>query len=576
MAYDGGVLRLNLQAAVCAAVVLFAHLPHASAGADITRYRPPMTTDGLLSTDTSETLHPWQLSGAAYLTYTSNPLVWRYADDTYEPVIDQQLTLDLVAAIGVMSGVDVALALPIVFMQSGPNNADLGGLELAGAGFGDLRLTPRINILRERSWGFGLAILPELSFPTGTSDRLMGDPSVAFRPRAVATLPIHKIFPARFMASIGFNIRRNDIVGDQDEVGDELELQDEWLYQIGGEVDFEPFGVPVVGLLDFVGASTLTAPFADNGLSSLEVIVGARTRALSDYVFTVGVGGGLTRAVGTSAYRFIFGVAWAPLPPDSDNDGIPDVADDCPFEPEDYDQYDDTDGCPDLDNDGDGILDTKDACPTEPEDKNQIDDDDGCPDAGAHDQDGDGVLDIDDDCPSESEDLDYFDDQDGCPDSDHDFDGVPNEKDDCPDEKETINGIDDDDGCVDEGEGVTEYVEDSRIEIKETILFESGKSTIKQKSNQVLDQVALQILAHPEVKLIRVEGHTDSLGNDEDNLYLSQDRADSVRRYLIGKGVPKGKVQAVGFGETKPIDTNATPAGRTKNRRVEFVIAQPR
>jgi outer membrane protein OmpA-like peptidoglycan-associated protein len=543
-----------------------------TAGSDINRFRPPMTLDGTLGLDTSEGLFPWQLSFAGYFTYTDRPLVWRYSDGTYEPIIGQQLTLDLVAAAGAGRRVDVAVALPIILMQKGPNQATFDGLPLAGAGVGDLRVVPRLTLLRERGHGVGLAFLPELTFPTGNAGRFQGDPRVSFRPRAVGTLPLHRFFPARIMAMLGYNWRRNETVGDEPTLGDELVIGDEWLYGLGLQVDFERYGVPVIGVAELCGMTGATSPFSANGLSAAEVLVGARTRLFADWVATVGVGGGISRGLGASAWRLILGAAWAPLPPDRDGDGIPDAVDACQEQPEDYDQFEDEDGCPETDNDGDGIADEHDRCPTIPEDRNGVEDGDGCPDTGPRDQDGDGIPDDDDRCPTDPEDIDEFEDFDGCPDSDHDHDGVPNNLDQCPEEREVINGVDDGDGCPDEGEGVTEYVADERIEIKETILFESGKATIKEQSTRVLDQVALQILAHPEIGKIRIEGHTDSLGNDEDNLYLSQDRADAVRRYLVNKGVSKTKLEAEGFGETMPIDTNDTAAGRSRNRRVEFVI----
>ncbi len=544
----------------------------APAGADISRFRPGMSVDGLLNLDASEGLFAGQVAAAVLFSYANRPLVWRYPDDTYEPIIGQQLTVDLIGTVGLGRLIDVAVALPVTLVQKGPSGAALGELSLAGAGVGDLRVVPRIALVRERSYGVGLAVIPELTFPTGVADRLLGDPRVAFRPRVVGTLPLHRLFPLRLFGTLGYNWRRNQLVGDEVELGDALDLADEWLYGLGAQVDFTRFGVPVVAMTEIAGATGATSPFAGDGRSAAEVLVGARTRLLEDWVITAGVAGGISRGIGAAAYRFIVGLAWAPLPPDRDGDGIPDQVDLCPDQPEDYDRFQDVDGCPDADNDNDGVPDEQDQCPEAVEDHNGIADDDGCPDAGFDDQDKDGISDADDDCPAEPEDRDGFEDFDGCPDDDHDHDGVPNHRDQCPDDKETINGFEDDDGCPDEGEGVTEYVADVRIEIRETILFESGKSTIMLQSKRVLDQVALQILAHPEIKLIRIEGHTDSLGNDEDNFYLSQDRADAVRRYLVEQGVAKERLQAVGFGETMPIDTNDTNAGRMRNRRVEFVI----
>src|SRR5450432_3372842 len=99
--------------------------------------------------------------------------------------------------------------------------------------------------------------------------------------------------------------------------------------------------------------------------------------------------------------------------PDRDGDGIVDDLDKCPDDPEDFDGFQDEDGCPDPDNDGDGILDVDDLCPNDPEDKDGFEDADGCPDP---DNDKDRILDKDDKCPNEPETYNGFQDEDGCPD----------------------------------------------------------------------------------------------------------------------------------------------------------------
>ncbi|MBU8870799.1 MAG: thrombospondin type 3 repeat-containing protein [Gemmatimonadales bacterium] len=135
--------------------------------------------------------------------------------------------------------------------------------------------------------------------------------------------------------------------------------------------------------------------------------------------------------------------------PDNDGDGVPDERDLAPNIPEDLDGFMDEDGIPDRDNDGDGILDAVDLCPDEPEDFDGHRDDDGCPD-DFEDRDGDGIEDNKDACPDIAEDPDGFEDEDGCPESDNDLDGIPDEEDECPDEAENYNGVDDLDGCPEE------------------------------------------------------------------------------------------------------------------------------
>jgi len=249
---------------------------------------------------------------------------------------------------------------------------------------------------------------------------------------------------------------------------------------------------------------------------------------------------------------------------DSDGDGILDDVDECPKEPEDKDGFKDKDGCPDPDNDADGVLDGDDACPIVAEDIDNFEDKDGCPE---DDNDQDGLADAIDQCPNEAEDKDGFEDDDGCPDKDNDGDKVvdyPTANDKCPNEfAETP------DGCPQKYTLVV--VTKDKIEIKQTIYFAYRKADIKPVSFPLLDQVAQALQDNPNIK-VRIEGHTDSKGPDAFNLKLSQKRAESVRAYLIKKGVAADRMEPKGFGETVPIADNRTQEGRDQNRRVEFVI----
>ena len=110
--------------------------------------------------------------------------------------------------------------------------------------------------------------------------------------------------------------------------------------------------------------------------------------------------------------------------------------------------------------------------------------------------------------------------------------------------------------------------------IKEKIFFDFGKATIQQRSYSLLDEIASVIEAHPELKVIRVEGHTDNVGSDVANLKLSQARAESVKKALMQRGIAANRLDAAGFGEMRPISTNETEDGRAMNRRVEFIIVE--
>ena len=223
--------------------------------------------------------------------------------------------------------------------------------------------------------------------------------------------------------------------------------------------------------------------------------------------------------------------------------------------------------CRPKDRDGDGVFDHIDKCPDEPEDLDGHLDQDGCPDL---DRDRDGIEDAKDLCPDEPEDIDEFKDTDGCPDLDNDRDGIPDVDDKCPDEPETVNAYLDDDGCPDDGPSNVEVTKD-QIVIKEKILFDTGKATIKPVSHGILNAVVQVLTDYPNIK-VRVEGHTDSVGSAAANKKLSDKRAASVRTYLVGKGVAQGRLTSTGKGEDSPIDTNRTATGRSNNRRVEFHI----
>ena len=218
------------------------------------------------------------------------------------------------------------------------------------------------------------------------------------------------------------------------------------------------------------------------------------------------------------------------------------------------------------------MLDVSDRGPAEAETVNGFDDDDGCPDeAPIDDTDGDGFKDDIDRCPYDAEDLDGFQDSDGCPEADNDNDGVPDEQDQCPDLREIINGVEDDDGCPDEGRVV---VEKAQIRILEKIYFDFGKATIQARSDSLIAEIGAVIVANPDLRRIRIEGHTDSVGSDIANLKLSQARADAVKAALVAKGVSASVLDAVGFGEMRPVASNETDDGRAKNRRVEFIIVE--
>ncbi len=248
---------------------------------------------------------------------------------------------------------------------------------------------------------------------------------------------------------------------------------------------------------------------------------------------------------------------------DGDGDGVVDADDGCPRDPEDLDGYRDIDGCPEIDNDGDGVLDSSDKCPNEAEDRDGFNDTDGCPEL---DNDSDGLADGQDACPREAGPMASK----GCPTRDGDSDGVNDDVDKCPTVPETRNEYLDDDGCPDEKPQLIE-VTATQIVIKQRINFATGKSTILADSYPVLNDVVLVMKDYPNIH-VEIGGHTDNVGDDALNQRLSKGRADAVFEYLLAHGVRADRMLTMGYGETRPIDTNMTDSGKLANRRVEFNI----
>ncbi len=237
---------------------------------------------------------------------------------------------------------------------------------------------------------------------------------------------------------------------------------------------------------------------------------------------------------------------------DSDGDGVADSIDRCPGTPVGVavDEF----GCPEvvnMDSDGDGVYDDKDDCPDTPVGVEV--DENGCPIFRRMDSDGDGVYDDKDRCPDTPIGVEV--DEHGCPkvsNIDSDSDGVVDDQDECPDTPK--DAIVDNRGCW----------------VVKGVQFDYKKWDVKPQFNSNLDNVENILKKNPEL-IIRIEGHTDDIGSMEYNLNLSSKRAQSIKDYLVGKGIDEWRITTTGLGYTQPIADNETPEGRALNRRAEIV-----
>jgi outer membrane protein OmpA-like peptidoglycan-associated protein len=478
----------------------------------------------------------------------------------------------------------------------------------------DVRVGGKYRLLTGK---LGLAVLGIVSVPFGDEEMFLGDASFVFEPKVAVDYSLGE--NSRIVANLGARLRKRTVLEAYNpnavtmpqtqadakvvmDVGSELVAGAGFLYELVPQLIVAAEAALLSPLPDSTtwgsctlnsGAECKTLEDADYfgsgsvGDPAAFAVLGINYRATPDA--SLNLAGGTARLMGDGrgeTFRVMAGVSWSPTPAgtrvigrgDADGDEVPDRIDICPDEPEDRDNYQDDDGCPDLDNDGDGIIDAKDACTDEPEDKDGYQDDDGCPEP---DNDNDGVPDVTDRCPNDKEDADGWEDDDGCPEEDNDGDGIADDKDQCANEPETVNGYQDLDGCPDEAARGGPQLDPDRINLRGSrIEFGGAKSAkLTKASRTILDDIVriLQDNANRDVR-IRIEVHvplgtTSTKQNvitaqQKKDKTLSGQRADAIREYLLRAGVDVARLQAVGIGSDRPM---AQPASAPENERIDLI-----
>jgi MYXO-CTERM domain-containing protein len=628
------LLRRRRTAAVAAlalvvGVVALAPRAEAQEAAEkfsLERFRLASDRDGVLHAESGAVPAHLSWDAALLFGFQSDPLViYREADGDRERVgalVSQRISGSLIGSIALWNRLALAIELPVILSQDEDAAAGASVASLAGAGIGDLRIAPKLQVLDAARSGMNLALLASVYVPTGSGgddqNAFWGEQRVAFAPEAAVS---RTAGAWRLAGNIGYLARKNAELAD-------LSVINELYLRLGAGYDFAARGgAPIEVDLGLSAATAAARPLSDYNRNHLELLAGVAYDLPGPLSAALGGGLGLNEGFGTPDWRVLLAVRASGRPdPDPDGDGIFGDADGCPDEPEDKDAFQDEDGCPELDNDADGVADasdgapnepedkddfkdedgvpeldndedglpdTEEACPNEPENKNEYQDDDGCPDT-LPDSDGDGLVDRVDECPEQPEDMDSFQDEDGCPDDDNDDDGVadatdgcvneygPAENRGCPDtDRDNDTVVDRLDNCPDEpgppaNQGCKRRqrvrLAATKLEILETVFFQNNRAGIQRRSHALLRDVAQVLNAHPEIQHVRVEGHSDDRGNDTYNLQLSQRRADEVVAFLVKQGVAKERLEAIGYGETKPLVLNDSKKNRAINRRVEFNI----
>ncbi|HEU0030484.1 MAG TPA: OmpA family protein [Kofleriaceae bacterium] len=578
-------------------------------------FRPAIDSRGYLTINASQTLGKNEVSfGLGSLSWGHRLLAFQSGDATYS--VDNIVTATLIAAYGLKLGpadLELGASLPLTILSGdrGPDN--LGALDnpnddqdykLDGQGIGNAGLHLKTRFLKSsRPPGVGLGVVASVFLPTASPERFMGEKKLTPQLVGILDKEFGRERRLRMAINAGIRLRPESTFTDLGDMGAPPTNQ---TISAGPEI---PFGFGIAYAVtpqkfDVVAEVFGALPLGNSeAYQPLEAIGGVKLYLARNSYLSLGGGRGLAPSKGANPdLRAFVGIVFEPNLGDRDGDGLKDDVDRCPTEPEDRDDFEDEDGCPDPDNDRDRILDVDDKCPLIPENYNGFQDADGCPDGTANDRDGDKIddtvdkcpdepedydgfqdddgcpdndndndkiLDVDDLCPDTPEDWDKFEDEDGCPDTDNDKDRILDVNDRCPNEKEVYNGVDDTDGCPDRGPVIDKG---SQLVILEPINFEFNKAVIKSDSFHILDAVVASLKGNPDITLVEVAGHTDERGDDAYNLDLSIRRAAAVKQYLIEHGVEDKRLESQGYGETQPVEKAHTEAAWAKNRRVDFLI----
>lgn len=528
----------------------------AQSTAPLDRFEPAPAADAFFAVPSAGVAGHLRPALGLTWSYARDPLVLHTASGREEPLhwVDHQMILHTLVSLQLFQRLELDIDLPFTLSQGGTTGSLLGTSVVApsGATLNDVRVGGRVVLLKQDGAVPSAALALSAWIPSGDAESFAGGGTARYAPSLIVGADYrHFVWSAtlggRFQKESAAQLIGSQVIGG---VGAAFKWQS---LQIGPEATL------------WASAGDKVSTLAQGGAGG-ELVLGARY-GLGPFVLGAGGGPGVGQGVGTPTYRLFASLAWSadfgapprPAPgapqaaPEAEKKATPELPPTAPVAKP---------PPPPSDIDGDGVADTEDKCPTVVGDARPEAVRRGCP----ADRDRDGVYDVDDRCPDEAGFPSDDPAKNGCP-LDSDGDGILDTKDACPNEQGKATEDPRTNGCP-----VAVRVEGTQIVLLQQVNFETARAEIKQDSYGLLEQVVSVLKQHPEIARLAVDGHTDNRGAEKSNISLSQRRALSVVHWLTEHGIDARRLEARGFGPRRPLADNATEAGRTKNRRVEFLI----
>lgn len=493
---------------------------------DIQSFSPANGSWNFVSLDSSSTVGVRKFVYSSYINYAKGTVVEnsQTTGDTVSVLIENLTTTNFLASYGVSDKIEIGVDVPYGFsggLKSTRTNWLSSEVQQSlddGTGLNNVKINPKLSLLKPKGdTGFGIAFSMPQSIPLKNEKQELLSAYYVTNAKLIVDYRFKSI---RIGTNVMYRHRLSSKKAKTAHHCDPDESVCSNPFYLGDAVQYGiAFAWKFMDDFEYV-SEVYGRYFYNQNLNPIEFLNGLKIKAIDSININLAVGRGVNQYISTPDFRFVFGLTYVQDQfKDTDEDGILDEVDLCKDEKEDFDKFEDQDGCPDVDNDRDMIEDQVDKCPTKPEDLDGFEDQDGCPDL---DNDKDGYLDMRDTCPNQAEDFDKYQDQDGC-----------------PDENDLSKNV---------------KIHKGQLIVAGRFYFgKDSTSILTPESDFVLNSLADMLILNQKIRKIVIENHIDNQYDELTCLKITQGRADNIRDQLIARGVEANRIEAVGFGNLNPI-----------------------